>query len=366
MERCPRCSKVVEVNWAYCPTCYRPRILESLQAPVVQTAWRRKILLGLIGLASLWLLVTVGVAFLREAKAVRVSRALLLEGRNEEAWQVLQPFLLSHPEHHQALFLCGKETIRLNLKDEPKACLQQLDQHSPELAKELRADYGPILTEKARSLGCNSEEFESQLGWGDALGGGFSENVINGLDAIVDACRADQNSRELPRIAEVLAKRGKAMAMMERGYIPAINKAVAGARYQEAEALARLAFRQVPEGKGLVDAALKEERQRVKTTEAILRRLRERVQGDESYRLGAYYWCFPSTGPTAVQSAKDGWGQAVQYRPRGEAFSYESRNGCHHGFEVVSSRSPEIELNCRFWYGEESCDFLGRFWSGEG
>ena len=124
MERCPRCSKVVEANWAYCPVCYRPRILESLQAPVVQPVWQRQVLLGLIAVASLWLLVTVGVAFLREAKAVRISRVLLSEGKTQEAWGLLQPFLAEHPEHRQALFLSGKATIRLGLKEEPKRCLQ--------------------------------------------------------------------------------------------------------------------------------------------------------------------------------------------------------------------------------------------------
>lgn len=364
MERCPRCSKVVEANWAYCPVCYRSRILESLQVPVVRPAWQRQVLLGLIALASLWLVITVGVAFLREAKAVRVSRVLLSEGKAQEAWGILEPFLAEHQEHRQGVFLSGKATIRLGLKDEPKWCLQQLDQLSPELAKELRADYGQILTEQSRDLSCDSEVFKSQLAWGDQLGQEFSENVIAGLDGVVEACGTAQNDRELSRIAEVLKERGKAMSMVERGYLPAIKRAVAGGSYQKAESLARLVTRQVPEGEELVDGALREERQKVTATVQTLRRLRDSLASDSSYRLG-YYWCFPPTEPAAIQAARDGWGQDVHYQPLDDAYASEDRGNCHHGFAVVSSRSSETELSCRFWYGQEHCEEPGRFWRRE-
>jgi tetratricopeptide (TPR) repeat protein len=351
---------MVEGNWAYCPVCARPRILEGLQAPVAEPVWQQQVWQGLIAVVSLWLLVTLGVAFLREAKAVRVSRQLLAEGKVQEAWALLQPFLPDHPNHRQGLFLCGKATIRLGLKEEPKRCLEQLDQLSPDLAKDLRADYGPVLTEQARRLNCENGKFEELLAWGDQLGENFTGNVIAGLDGVVDSCRAAQNDPELARIAKALKDKGKAMAMVEHGFLPAIGRAVAQARYQDAEVLARLAVRQVPEGEASVAAALKNERQKVTATVETLHRLRESLKSDASYRSG-YYWCFPSTGPTVVQSARDGWGNVVQYRPAGGSYAIAGRD-CHQGFAVVSTRSPATEFNCSFQQGWENCVLPSRFW----
>jgi len=338
--------------------------MESLQSAIVPPVWQHQVWQGLVATVSVWLLVTLGVAFLREAKAVRVSRALLDEGKVQDAWSTLQPFLPDHQTHHQGQFLCGKETIRLGMKEEAKQCLQRLDTLSPELAKELRADYGQILTEQARGLSCQPEEFEGLLSWGDQLGETFAENVIAGLDGVVESCHATGNDRELASIAKVLTDRGKAMSMVERGYVPAIGRAVAQARYQDAESFARLAIRQVPDGKEPVEAALRDERQKVTATVQALRRLREGIENNDSYRSG-YYWCFPSTGPAAVQPARDGWGNAVQYRPIGDAYAIGDRADCHQGFSIVSSRSQGAELSCRFApYEGESCELPSRFWWG--
>lgn len=260
MERCPRCFKVIELSWPYCPVCRRPRILESLKAPVEQPAWRQRALQGAVAFFSLWLVITVGVAFLREAKAVRDSRALLAEGKAREAWSLLQPFLPTDPDHRQALFLCGKATIRLSLRDEAKMCLQRVEELSPELAQELREDYGPILAEQTRMAGCNAEAFQGLLEWGDELGANLANHVMGGLDEVVEACHALRYREDLPQIYAVLEERGQALALVERGYVPAISRAVAQARYQDAESLARRAINQVPEGAVAVEAALKDER----------------------------------------------------------------------------------------------------------
>src|SRR4051794_37254530 len=106
MLDCPRCFTLVDGGSAYCAVCGRPRIVEGLRAPVAQRPWMSFAWRGVIVLFSIWLLVTVGIASLREAKAVRDSRKLLEEKRNQEAWSLLDPFLKTHPEHLQALFLC--------------------------------------------------------------------------------------------------------------------------------------------------------------------------------------------------------------------------------------------------------------------
>jgi len=375
MERCPRCALVGEAGWAYCPACGRTRILESLRAPVVQPAWLHQAWRALVFVASLWLVVTVAVAFIREAKAVRDSRALLAEGKSQEAWRILQPFLSDHPEHKQALFLCGKATIRLGLRAEPKQCLQQVDKLSPELAKELREDYGQILTRQSRSLNCDAKAFEALLDWGDELGANFAGNILGGLDGVVRACRAAQNERELMGLASALAARGKAMSLIERGYVPAIGMALAQARYQDAEGLAQQAVRLVPEGKKAVEEALKPERQKVAATTETLQRLRDVLKSDPRNRSGAF-WCFPNDVPPAVQSARDGWGNAILYRPQGGQIpaSDQPDKACWQGFVLTSyggdgvetqrdwQQNPDAEIVYSFSYGGESWQIPNRFW----
>jgi len=254
MDRCPRCSKIVEPNWAYCPVCDRPRILESLRTPVVQPAWQQPLWQAAAALVTLWLIVTLGVAFLREAKAVRVSRELLDAGKTQDAWSILQPFLPDHKNHSQALFLCGQEAIQLHLGDEAKQCLQGLEGLSPDLAKELRADYGRTLT--AGTVGCNADSFGQLLALGDQLGSDFAGTVLSKLGDVVETCRAARDYYTPMRITQMLARSGREMAMIEQGYVPAISKAVAQGRRADAEVLARQAGRMIPAGSAAVSAAL--------------------------------------------------------------------------------------------------------------
>lgn len=256
MERCPRCSKIVEANWAYCPVCDRPRILESLRTSIAQPVWQQQLWQGTTAIVTLWLVVTLGVAFLREAKAVRDSRELLAAGKVQEAWSTLQPFLPDHPDHRQGLFLCGQETIQLGLKEEPKRCLQHLEEISPDLAKDLRADYAGRVTAKAHGMGCNATAFHELLALGDQLGGEFAGTVLSGLDGVVDACHAARNGYPLMQISQMLAKDGRAMALVEHGYVPAISRAVAQGRREDANALAHQAVHLVPAGASAVSAAL--------------------------------------------------------------------------------------------------------------
>ncbi len=370
MELCPRCSTFVEALWGYCPTCSRPRILESLRLGTVSRPhWQHWAWRGLVVLFLLWLAVTLPVAAFREAKAVRDSRELLAQGNAQEAWWRLQPYLPEHPEHRQALFLCGKATIRLSQWTEAKQCLDGVSQQSPELAAELRQDYGQILTEQSRSLGCNPEAFKQVLTSAQGLGDNFVENVVSGLDGVVEACRASGSDRALPLIREILDEKGRASEMVPEGYVPAIQRAVAQARYLDVEALVYAAIVTDPDSKAALDAALTNERKKVADTAATLQRLQDEVKDDPRHRANGA-WCFPAAIPAAVQPARDGWGRPVQYSPVGP-----DRSGlCHKGFTLTSlggdgaptesdwRQSPAAEIVCRFVAGSESWQRPSRFW----
>lgn len=258
MERCPRCTTVVEAGWGYCPVCGRPRILESLQAPIATRAWHHLTFRGLVAVVSLWLIVTVAVAFLREFKAVRDGERLMAEAKPQEAWAALAPFLAGHTDHIKAHFLCGKATIRLdpNLRGQARQCLERLGALSPELKVELAKDYAQIITAETRIAGCYGGGFEQVLAGAEELGADFVGSVINGFDSVVEACHASDQDWELVRLARLLVEKNHGMEMIERGYAPVIRRAVAQGRQYDARMLARQAKALVPESAAILEAEL--------------------------------------------------------------------------------------------------------------
>src|SRR5881227_3679276 len=108
MSNCPRCLALTNDDFAYCAVCNRPRIVESLRAPMVPPNWLQPLQKILLGVLSLWLVITLGVAAFREAKAVRDARQLLAQQDPKDAWALLGPFLQDNPEHKQGLLLGGQ------------------------------------------------------------------------------------------------------------------------------------------------------------------------------------------------------------------------------------------------------------------
>jgi hypothetical protein len=257
MERCPRCSTVVEAGWGYCPVCGRTRVLESLQVPITPTEGQHQAFRASVVLLSLWLVVTLAVAVFREFKAVRDGERLYAEGQVEESWGAVGPFVETHREHAKALFLCGKTTIRLGLHQNARQCLDWLAGASPELKEELTKDYTQVLAGQARGLGCNPDGVQALLTGAEMLGGGdFVDSVTAGLDTVVETCRASEQQWVLSRIAEILVARQRGMDMINRGYVPVIRKAVAEGRRSDARWLAYQARIEIPDGTEAVKAAL--------------------------------------------------------------------------------------------------------------
>lgn len=356
MPSCPRCLAITDGGSSYCGVCGRPRIVESLRAPVAPHPWTIRAWRGVIALFFIWLIVTTGVAILREARAVRLSRTLLAENKTQDAWAVLHPFVLEHPRHEQAAFLCGKATIRLELAPDAKRCLDQVEESSPELAKELKADYLQVLTERSRALGCNATGFEQLLAWEGHLGSAFTTGVIAGLDGVIESCHnSSEGSQELARLAALLNERGQATAMIEKGYVPAIRRAMTTARYGDVRGLAQEAVSTVPEGSEAIDALLVGERRKVAATEKTLRQLCTTLKGDPQYQNG-WSTCFPATAPAVVLSARDGWGNALAYSAIG-SYSFGEQQ-CNQGVVLTSygsdgtqtegeQGSPAAEMSCR-------------------
>ncbi|HWN44853.1 MAG TPA: hypothetical protein VNW71_21700 [Thermoanaerobaculia bacterium] len=253
MERCPRCSEAIESVWAYCPTCGRSRILESLRVPVKTPDWQYKVLRSLILVLGVWLVVTIGVAFLREAKAVRDARQLLATGKPQEAWNTLEPFLREHPEHEQALFLCTEANIVLG--DLPKAgkCFKRERDVSPDLASMLKPQLGSAIAAKSLTLGCDPEAFKALVGLAEDVGAPDPRKVGKGLHGVIVDCDRTGQMEKLADIAAFLAGKNRAMELVELGFVPIIEQQD---NHWTARQWAQQAVSLVPEGEEAVKDAL--------------------------------------------------------------------------------------------------------------
>ena len=251
METCPRCSEAVEPGWAYCPQCGRSRILESLRSPSREPRWHREVLRGLVMGFSIWLVVTLGVAFLREAKAVRDARELLEEGDAQRAWQVLEPFLQSHPEHKQALFLCVRANVELANPVKAGECSSGI----PKLAPELAATLGPRVEQQAIAAGCDASAFQAWFELAGKLGEEKVKEVERTLIASVPGC---PSLEEPAKIVAFLASRDRAMDMINLVFVPLIEQQ---ANSWTARQIAERAVQLVPESEEVVNQALERRNQ---------------------------------------------------------------------------------------------------------
>ncbi len=372
MANCPRCLAIIDDGSAYCGGCGRPRIVDSLRNPVVRTTWRLPwvpIQQALLGALVVWLLITLGVAFLRELKVVRDSELLIQDNHFNEAWAQLKPFVAEHPDHAKGAFLCGRATIRLDLDDKAKACLTAASTASPQLAKELSDDFRGVLTARTRALGCSAQAFGYVLAKAEKLGAPFIPAVVGGLDQVLDSCRAGQGDRQAWLIGSILMKQHLADDLAASVYAAATGRALAQARYRDARMLALQGERVVPAHAANFEALLDGERRRVQVTVATLRGLCESLKVDPRYRSAAS-WCFPASAPPAVQTARDGWGKPVHYGPLAAAGS----ESCRPGFILVSfgaaktqvqdgQQTPASGISCRLFPGaNESWQLPERFW----
>ncbi|HEX5719950.1 MAG TPA: hypothetical protein VF179_27595 [Thermoanaerobaculia bacterium] len=202
---------------------------------------------------GVWLVVTIGVAFLREAKAVRDARQLLATGKPQEAWSTLEPFLREHPKHDQALFLCTEANIALG--DLPRAgeCFKRKRDVSPDLASMLKPQLGSAIAAKSLTLGCDPDAFKALFILAEEVGAPDPREVGKGLPGIVMNCAQTSQMEKLADIAVFLAGKNRAMELVELGFVPIIEQAE---NRWHARHWAQQAVSLVPESEEAVNNAL--------------------------------------------------------------------------------------------------------------
>jgi hypothetical protein len=335
---------------------------------MVPPNWLQPLQKILLGVLSLWLVITLGVAAFREAKAVRDARQYLAQNHPEEAWKLLAPFLEEHPRDEQGLLLSGRAALRLNKPTEAKQYLGTLTEVSPTLGKQLSDDYRVVITQRAQSIDCSPQGFPQLLAVSQELGTSYQEIVMAGLQSFAESCSTTGNYSVPEMVASLLAAHGSATDLVSKGYGPAIQRALEQARFEDAKALAQQSNRIVPAGTREINKALEPERSKVTATVATLKNLCETLRTDPQYFVNGA-WCYPVIAPTAIRTAKDGWGRAIVYTN-----SYPSPDqSCRYAVALSSygfagqpstseQQTPPGGATCRLQSGYESWQLPDRFW----
>lgn len=375
MQTCSHCEQPLSPNDPYCGACGQPRMLESLLAPRARPDWQVAFWNAVAVVGVLCFLVSSSVAFLREAKAVRVSRQALAAHTtplNQMADQILSGFLQDHPDHEQALLLAATAAARIEALDKTAELRGRLEAEEPELLAELDSEINGAIDSSIAAKGCGPSALLSYYDATEPLGETFRPRVLTDVQEAVRRCQTSNHEREAYAVMVGMVERGVGASLIEETYLEPLRSALTAGRYREAESLARGALQISPETEAAVDEALTEVRGRVESSFRHVDEACQAVRTAPGNRVGRF-WCFPEEPPTSVTSVRDGWGRQLYYSP----LQFDPNLQCYQGFEVASygadgQETPEVtgrpdgDLVCRFIQGRTTTQEPTPFWRTQG
>jgi hypothetical protein len=343
-------------------------MLEDLLAPRQFSHWQSGLLNTVALLGVVLFLVSSSVAFLREAKAVRVARQALDTGRPALTGAILDPFLESHPSHEEALYLAAVGKARTGDLDEAAIHRRRLKQTVPQRLGELDPEIGRAIDQAVLARNCNSGSLLDYYDSAGALGEDFHSRVLANLQQAVRRCQDLKQERHADALMAGLVERGAGQSLIVETYLDPLRQALAGDRYREAEQLARGAARFSPETGNRVSELLANVREDVEASLQKVAAACQAIRSDPSNRVGRF-WCFPQAPPKSVTDARDAWGQPLRYN----SLRLDPNLQCYQGFEVTSHGAdgvetpdatgrPDTDLVCRFDGRRETWQAPGEFW----
>lgn len=364
MQECTLCHHSTAPEDPFCSFCGHARIVESLQVPVVRPPWFEKVLMAGTAIVGVWLIITVGVAFLREAKAVRRTRAALEANDAPQAYGWISPFVKSHPKHAEALYLAGISAVKTNRPKEAAAHYSTLvsmgeDKAAMERSSRLETIYHEQILVKASRLQCGQSPYQTFYEAYDVLGEKFRDTLVRSGASVARKCvGSDRASRaNEPGYWLIHEKKFDPEFVVSTLYIGPLKSAFEQGQYQLARDLAEQGMRLWPKAKAQIDDMLGEIRNQFAKNLEGIQDLCSSLGNDPELRRGGSV-CFPASPPAAVINHRDSWGNPVIYEP----FSLDEETQCYRGFELISlgvdaretpadTATPAMEIRCRYEWG---------------
>jgi len=386
MDRCQHCEHAVAPDAPYCPACGQPRMLASLLAPRRRPAWQDTAWRAVASVALAWFLVVACVAFLREAKALRVARQAIEIGQTERADSILTQFLAEHSEDDEGLFLAARAAVRLEDLPRTAELRGKLREEDADRLEELDADIAQVVDLSIRTRSCFVDQVLDYYDRTAALGDDFRSGVLGDMQQAVRRCLAtDGGQRAADYIMAGLVGRKVDASVVEETYLVPLRTTLGDGRFDEAESLAHAAARISQETGEAMDPALKHVRGKVEVSIAHLEEVCRAISSAPGYRDGNA-WCFPSSPPSWTSVTLDGWGQPFTYEPfdpdqdqgnkddgEDKQPAADTERRCYPGFEVTSlgadgresdddARGPDADVTCRFTGRRHLLHVPDRFW----
>ena len=368
METCPHCDSPVSPEAPYCPGCGQPRMLESLLTPRPLPSWQATFWNGVAIAAVLLFLVSSSVAFLREAKAVRVARQALVSNQDSLADQILEKFIGAHPSHEEALFLGSQAAIRMERLKKGGEFRSRLEKLQPGRLTELDPELGRLVDVAIARKSCFASGILDYYDRAKALSSAFGPRILADVQQAVRRCQASKGGQDAAfELMVGMVKRGAGASLVEETYLVPLRGALAAGRYAEAESLARGASRVSSEARKSVDGLLAGLRSKVESSVQDVDKVCGRIAASPGNRVGRF-WCFPEATPPAAR-ASDAWGHTLQY----QAVELDKTLHCYQGFELRSygadgrdgpagDETPAGDIECRVVSGHRTWNYPGRFW----
>ena len=352
MSQCRLCLRFVEDAAPFCHHCGDSRISESLAARVEIPAWMKKCIVPGVWFTLLFFLFTVGVAFLREARALRWGREALEEGNPTEAYEQLTPFVKAHPGHSEALFLTGQAALWEGHSAEAfqhYTVLRSMEgKRAQAKAESLEVLYGGILIAKAGQLSCGQTDFAAFYGLHKEWGEPFEESLLQGAASLAGKCAGYSGAAiaNEPGYWLIHGAGVDSEIVIDSVYLAPAEQAKAAGDYLRMKHLAVQAVALDSEVKEDVARLVAEDRQAFRELQDSVRDLCESIADSPENRQGNRR-CFPAEAPAEIGSL----GESVGYLP---SYSGSSRD-CAAGFQLfswepegppppaVAEEEPEVE-----------------------
>jgi hypothetical protein len=366
MSACPHCESAVAPQAAYCPACGRSRILDSLLAPRSRPAWQVYLWNGIGALAVVLFLVNTSVAFLREAKAVRVARQTLASTRPDAAviaGEILGAFLAEEPDHEEARYLAAVAAVRRSDLAATGIHRDRLAERAPERLEALDGEIGQAIDAAFAERRCDASSLLSYHDAAWVLGEVHEARVAANLRTSARRCQEAGSTQQADALIQGMVERGAGDELIHEIFLRPLASAVAAGRWAQAWSLAQGASRVSVQARVAADQQLATVRDKVEETFRRMDTTCTSVRTLPEHRVGRF-WCFPEGTPPSVRGTSDGWGRPLRYRP----LDLDTNLQCFRGFEISSLGAdgretasplgdPDDDMICRFvggrqeWFG---------------
>ncbi len=340
MPRCKSCDQLLAEDSPFCQYCGNSRIVESLTTPRKPPEWLDRALSVATIVLGLWLLVTIGIAFLREAKALRRARAAIETNNLSQANSWIEPWLARHPNHPEALFLAGNAAIKLGFSKDAIQHFQTLSTLRDSGSKRAAERVNKLTSIFQKQLPINSLRFQcGQSQYADfyntfiELGPEMEDALLDSAANVASKCitLADRRRKNEPAYWLIKEKGLDPARVVSFVYLRPLENAMAKKNYDPVEELAAQALAQWPESSTRVHEALSEIRGQVTLTTQKIRDLCTSLTQSKSYYNGRLA-CFPKSTPEEVAGQIDAWGHPFVYT----AQEPDEDSKCYRGFEIAS------------------------------